>query len=255
MRRSRRCERPQRAGRPPAAAPAAIRCEAEVPADLLRQVGLAARRRGARTGTRDRRLGRRAARPGSRAPRGSRLPRPRRPRRRGGRSPAPAAGARCAPGGSWPVRSMRPGRTCRRRSSAAGARAGRAPPAPRRVGAALEAVRRLGVHAQRPRAAPDRRGGPTTRPRARRRCVSSEISLEAPPMIPARASAGSPPWPATTPTRAGQRALDAVERRQPLALARPAHAQRAARQRREVEGVASAGPSRASRSSSGRRRC
>ena len=55
--------------------------------------------------------------------------------------------------------------------------------------------------------------------------VSSPISLDAPPITPARASAGSPPRPAITPTRAGSLRSIAVERRQRLALARPAHHQ------------------------------
>ena len=120
----------------------------------------------------------------------------------------------CAGGRGAAYRSIRPGRTvpapilcsrCAMRAVASGGALG--------VGAALEAVRGLGVHAERLGRAPDRERVPVRGLERHRRACRRETSLEAPPMIPA--SASGPSGPATTPMRGVRaRALDAVERRQ-----------------------------------------
>ena len=138
----------------------------------------------------------------------------------------------------WPVRSTRPGRTvppptfcsrCASRAIAPGPAATSAPRSKRCEASVCMASAR----APRRTASGSHHAASSATTR-----VSSEISLDAPPMTPARASAGSPPRPAMTPTRAGSFRSDAVERRDRLAFPRPAHHQLRARHAGEVERVA-----------------
>ena len=210
----------------------------EVSADLLGEVGLARHveapgrheRRGLGARSRDQEPERRE-RP--------LLLQPAAPRRRAARSRDAGRSRTVRAGRSPPLRSTRPGRTLAGADlGPRGARAGRAPAGPAAMSAPRSKRCEASVCMPSARAARRIASGSQQAASSATTRVASWISLDAPPMIPASASAGSPPLPAITPTRAGSVRSLPSSVVSALALARPAHDERPAGHAREVEGVA-----------------